>query len=1015
VSNANGPSALLAAIQAEGESLEERLATIGRFGRTSRRYTELGEIYSRDLVRITRVRDESLQRELAMKIAPVLPPRGKDAQVHARVLHRLLDEALITAHLDHPGIVPIIERLLDEERGLVLFSMPLVRGHTLKHVFELVRAGAQGWTLHRALGVLHKVCETVAFAHEKGVIHRDLKPENIMVGPFGETYVMDWGLALVLGREEDSVVGTLAYMAPEQAAGRYDEVGPQADVYSLGAILYELLGGAHPHRHSIEEGHAPEELIGRRPRPMHELAPGVPPELVAICEKAMAHARQRRYPDAKALAADLQAWLEGRVVEAYETGTWAHVRKWCKRNPKLALTLSALGLTLLAVPVQQYFRIRQVQEESRKTRYENYVANLGAANLGLRALEIRDAQRRLEQCAEDFRGWEWEHLRLRADSSLGSIDVPGEAQFLAVDPEGRFVAVGTAEGEVGLCEPEDGGAVTVLGAHASPLVAVALSSDGSRLASLSEDGTVHLWDTGTRRNLWEGRGTNRASALAFASGTDELAAAGRTGRIVLWSADDPRPTGEIETDSVGALAFDPSTGHLLSAHTAGRIRVWDTASRTCLREVEIGTVLGALAVHPLGSWLAVARDQEIRVLEMQEFTPIARLDGHELPVTSLAIAPGGRLLSGSSDNTVRLWNPVAGEELALFVGHADRVNSVGCFEDGRRFVSGSEDGTVRLWDLDGRAELHLEGHADAVTSLAFRPDGERLASASLDGTLRIWRSGTGELLETIPVAMEVASLVYLSRDEIAFGPRDSHPRLGAPSSTTQWRELGFGEIDAGTGVFAATLLHDPGSGALFARCPDGIVARWNPGGREPAFLASGFDAQASAFAIEPGGKFLAVGSVDGRVSLIDAGTGELVRDLESAPSGVTMIAFAAERDLAALGLQDGTIRVLSLSGDAPARRFEGHERLVTALAFDARGERLVSGSEDGTLRIWDVERSPAADASPASGETVLLTLGSHAKGITALAFRPGGDAIASASKDGTVRIWRAHPSRARPR
>jgi WD40 repeat protein len=1015
VSNAIGPSALLAAIQAEGESLAERLASIRRFGRTSQRYTELGEIYSRDLVRITRVRDESLQRELAMKIAPVFPPRGKDEHVHARVLHRLLDEALITAHLDHPGIVPIIERLLDEERGLVLFSMPLVRGHTLKHVFELVREGAQGWTLHRALGVLHKVCETVAFAHEKGVIHRDLKPENIMVGPFGETYVMDWGLALVLGREEDSVVGTLAYMAPEQAAGRYEEVGPQADVYSLGAILYELLGGAHPHRHSIEEGCALEELIGKRPRSMHELAPGVPAELVAVCEKAMAHARHRRYPDAKALAADLQAWLEGRVVEAYETGTWARVRKWCKRNPKQALTLGALGLALLAVPVQQYFRIRQVQQESRKTRYENYVANLGAANLGLRALEIQDAQRRLEQCAEDFRGWEWEHLRLRADSSVGRIHVQDEVQFVAVDPDGRFVAVGTEAGEAALCAPEDGGAVTVLGAYASPLVAVALSSDGARLASLSEDGDVHVWDTATRASLWEGKGTNRASALAFAPGTDLLAAAGRTGRIVLWSADDPRPTGEIETESVDALAFDPSSGHLLSAHAAGRIRAWDTETRTCLREVEVGTGPTALAVHPLGAWVAVARDQEILVLEMQGFTPLARLDGHEEPVTSLAIAPGGRLLSGSSDSTVRLWNPVSGQELARFLGHTDRVSAVGAFTDGLRFVSGSEDGTVGLWKLDERSELLLEGHARAVTSLAFRPDGERLTSASLDGTLRVWRPGSGELLETIPIGMEVASVVYLSRDEIAFGPWDSYPRLGAPSSTTQWRELGFGEVDAGRETFAATLLLDAVSGALFARCPDGIVARWNPLEREPAFLASGFDQRVSAFAIDARGRTLAVGSEEGRVSLLDASTGVLERDLQAAPAPVTVIAFAPERDLVALGLHDGTIRLLSLSGDAPVRRFEGHERLVTALAFDARGERLVSGSEDGTLRVWDVERSPAAQSIPESGERVLLTLGSHAKGVTALAFSPGGDAIASASKDGTVRIWRTRLSPARSR
>src|SRR5262245_47366353 len=154
--------------------------------------------------------------------------------------------------------------------------MPLVRGEHLKSVFAHVHDGDEGWTLQRAVDVMHTVCLTVAFAHQKGVVHPDLKPENIMVGPFGEAYVMDWGLALLLGRAaRGGIVGTPAYMAPEQAAGRAGEVGPRSDVYSLGAILYELLGQRMPHELSLEK-HADEhgsfeKVLAAPPRPLGEL------------------------------------------------------------------------------------------------------------------------------------------------------------------------------------------------------------------------------------------------------------------------------------------------------------------------------------------------------------------------------------------------------------------------------------------------------------------------------------------------------------------------------------------------------------------------------------------------------------------------------------------------------------------------------------------------------------------------------------------------------------------------
>jgi serine/threonine protein kinase/formylglycine-generating enzyme required for sulfatase activity len=331
---------------------------------------------------VLRVWDEDLHRHLAMKVLlgkSEVVPGDQTPPVDSRSLGRFLEEAQVTGQLDHPGIVPIHELGLDAG-GRVYFTMKLVKGRTLKEIFELVARGREGWTRTRALSVLLKVCEAMAYAHHKGVVHRDLKPANVMVGRFGEVFVMDWGLARVLGRadpidlrivphgdsevlrtlraEGDSdsplvtmdghVVGTPAYMSPEQAHGRMNEVGPPSDVYAAGAMLYHLLAGHPPY---VKLGLTiPSHVIWYRvqegpPEPLATQAPDAPPELVAICEKAMARGWHARYRDMGELAADLTAYLEQRVVHAYEGGPLAEMKKWIQRNRPLAAALGmAAGL-----------------------------------------------------------------------------------------------------------------------------------------------------------------------------------------------------------------------------------------------------------------------------------------------------------------------------------------------------------------------------------------------------------------------------------------------------------------------------------------------------------------------------------------------------------------------------------------------------------------------------------------------------------------------------------------------
>ena len=363
---------------ASGESkLVESLRSKAR----ASRYLVEKEIARGGMGAILRVWDEDIRRHIAMKVALEREtPSGDGGSGDARMLARFLEEAQVTGQLEHPGIVPVHELGMDAS-GRVFFTMRLVRGRDLRAIYELVHGGHEGWNETRALMVLLKVCEAVAFAHKKGVLHRDLKPANVMVGDFGEVYVMDWGLARVVGRADrhdvrlatDSmasrsvrterrevreeapdtplvtmdgdVVGTPAYMAPEQARGDLERLDARADVYSIGAMLYHLFTRQMPYfqRGSrLSNRTVLAMVLQGPPTPLRELRRDFPAELVAICEKAMAREAADRYASTLELAEDLRAYMEHRVVRAYRTGAFTELRKWVERNRGTAAALALL-------------------------------------------------------------------------------------------------------------------------------------------------------------------------------------------------------------------------------------------------------------------------------------------------------------------------------------------------------------------------------------------------------------------------------------------------------------------------------------------------------------------------------------------------------------------------------------------------------------------------------------------------------------------------------------------------
>jgi tetratricopeptide (TPR) repeat protein/tRNA A-37 threonylcarbamoyl transferase component Bud32 len=373
-------------------------------------------------------RDEELNREVALKQIKTQFCTDRDSQA------RFVSEAEITGGLEHPGVVPVYGMGHDEQRR-PYYAMRFIKGESLKdaidHVHRAGRAGrnraARAMELRKLLGRFIDVCEAIAYAHSRGVLHRDIKPANVMLGKYGETLVLDWGLAKAVGRDDvakhsnpgeltlrptsesdfaatapGAAMGTPSFMSPEQAAGRLDDLGPASDVYSLGATLYYLLTGKIPFAGgdidriiwAVQRGEFP---------PPRQLDRSVPPPLEAICLKAMARHPGDRYASPEALAGEIEDWMADEPVSAYREGRLARLGRWARRH-RQAVALAAAVLTVSTIALWIGLAIRQRQIRLVNDLRQANLADFALGMLHVRTNEFRRAEEVFSRAAQRLQG-----------------------------------------------------------------------------------------------------------------------------------------------------------------------------------------------------------------------------------------------------------------------------------------------------------------------------------------------------------------------------------------------------------------------------------------------------------------------------------------------------------------------------------------------------------------------------------------------------------------------------------
>lgn len=962
------------------------------------RYAFLEEHARGGMGRILRVYDHHIGREIALK--ELVPPDKKEGQKRQTVdqavfAKRFLEEAQITGQLEHPGIVPVYD-LGHHEDGTPYYTMKFVRGQTLYSAINNAPSFKDRLVL---LSPFINLCQALAYAHSRGIIHRDIKTSNVMLGEFGETIIIDWGLAKKQGDKgsdeeefeqkgsssgsEDiyfsdkpgtawgQVLGTPACISPEQAQGHTNEIDHRSDIYGLGAVLYEILTTYPPF-----SGTTSKEIISKvihdAPLPIRTLAPDVPKALAAICEKAMHKDPNQRYQSAKNLANDILRFQSGQIVKAH-TYTFNELfsRLIMRYRPYTHITFVAILLILL-LSIFSYIQVRkqrnqailakagetrareaeiiarhQAEEALEAEEMGHYILNMRAIPTLLREGRIDVALEILWKTSETHRNWEWGYFlrECRQDKyTLEGQHVP------AISPDGTLLATADRNYCVTLWNFTTGDPITKLLGHEGSVSSIAFDESGRFLVTASSDETVRIWQvkTGTSYRVFGPTGKQLTGARFTLDGQHIIAFANdNTARI--WNIET-----QLELYSFPSAIVNPST----------------------------------LAIHPNNSRLTMGcLNATARICNLYTGETAFELVGTSNLLSGIAFSSDGRFLVTNSgiEHCIEAWDATTGRHLnvignmkpsrpnqelrfipsldelgpatrdlttgdPLFLIHQNGICPVPIFRPGINHVLvAAQDGRMNLYEIpSGKLVSRIGDTGDRITCASFSSDGKQIATGSQNRVIAVWKADSGVNRARFYGHISTVNHVFFSPDNYSLISDGGNVKVWDLNTIKEEKE------DA-----LALSYYSWGTKAFFS--PDGqIVVAAELGGKYiAADLQNNF--QCNMLSNQPFSNMHVAACSVNRTLATTCGTMATIWDIET-------------------GKQLGILT--------------GHTGIIRAIGWSTDGNWLATAADDQTLRLWNTHTKQQI----ATAKNVPFR-------ICALCFSPEGTFLATGDTNGYVYLY----------
>jgi WD40 repeat protein len=857
----------------------------------------------------------------------------------------------------------------------------------------------------------------IHYAHQRGVLHRDLKPANVLTDSAGQPHVTDFGLAKCLDSKDGltlsgAALGSPNYMAPEQAAGHPERLTTAADIYSLGAIMYQLLTGRPPFRADtpLETMRKVMDEPPLAPHLVHEICDR---ELETICLKCMEKEPERRYGSAQALAEDLERWLRDEPILARPIGTIGRLKKWTRRNPRTAMLVLVSSLAVVAFVVGQLISSVRLGRANTKVRAAN--ANLSQSLNEMRWRQVDDAVR------ADKKGEAIARLShfLRENAN----DPTAAARLLSILSSCNFPVL--------LVPPL---------VHETPVVALDFSRAGDRLATATSGGMARLWNVESGKLELELPHPAPLNNCLLCGENDHHLLTISEPKVRLWDLGSRRLLSELELGPLNDVRWRVAETTRDHRRVAMNVRsnvleVLDTESGVWQPGLIFPTEIPRFALSADGQLLAVSSMSELRLFKCGSEEPLFQPVESASPPEDIRFSDDGRWLACSSLNKVWLMNTSTGlkePEFAAdafriaFLGKTDRLITVPGYptapislldpHTGRNCGSpfGQPDfnaqwhgdllfsfrdpssyypSTVRLLDpATGLPQTEPFIHDGPISLERLRADGRVVATASQDRTVRLW---SAEMRQAEPLTLAVGSAAWEAQwspsgERIVYAyVAGNRAGIGFSNGRTGAADAPPAKLDA-----APWFAQWSPEGTRVAVAADTSAVIWNAHDGRPLSPPLRHSKRLSHCAFSPDGKLLATAAEDQTVRLWDGDTGKAINPPLLHSDVPLKISFSSDGARLATASMDGTIRVWSVPEGKLLLGPLHHSGICWVAAFSPDNRWLVSASSDSTAQLWDAT----------TGQPVLPPF-RHEGAVLWASFRPDGRAIATCTESGTARVW----------